>query len=826
MTRSKIACGMIVKDDTEATILKRCLDSVAPYVDGIYITVTQKPHEEIEKLARQYGVNIDIRPGEFNHIVSKEEVKWLTKFLGYKPVVKEGDTIFQFDKARNANLSFIPDEYEWFFWIDADDVLLNGKQLKETADLAIDKGFEAVFLNYLYQVEFDEQGKIKNVIIQHLRERLVRINGDYRKTFKWIGNIHETLVQQRETRHIEDQRIEILHISSGDKMTSAIKRNLQVLEHNVYDTKGKDPRPIYYLGKAHYDFHSDDEYEKSKKLILQYLSPSEHKNNMSGWKEERAQAWEYLAEIYRAQGQANNSIKALHNALIEYPQFPSTYFSLAISHMVKEDYDTARFWAIVGSKMPAVRTTLVSNPRDTEARAYEVIYNAGIKTNRIDEAWAACQKLKELFPADPAIDEQWRFINESREVRDQLKNYSKMFNFLGATGQAEKIRALLSAVPHQLEQNPFIAKIKQDMYPPKEWAKNEIAFYCGPQFTPWDPTSLEGRGESFVGGSEEAVIYLTRELAKKGWKVVVYADPTKEGVYDGVEYLASYKFNSQDNFNILVIWRAINWVDMNCKAAKTYLWCHDVLNPVEFTKERLDKLTKIIVLSKAHRDNLPDVPDEKFLISSNGFFEHNPKEKLTNDPKKVIYTSSYDRGLEHILNMWGDVVKEVPDAELHIFYGWKLFKHFYRGNPERMAWQRKMDKLMTQKGITHHDRVGQPEMESWYKKCGLWAYPSHFYEINCISAIKAQAWGAVPVTTDYAALKETVKFGKKIGGEIYDNYGLSPEVTTKFKEALILALKDPEWQKKERKGMPKWAAENYSWEGVANNWNTEFKDLN
>ena len=41
--------------------------------------------------------------------------------------------------------------------------------------------------------------------------------------------------------------------------------------------------------------------------------------------------------------------------------------------------------------------------------------------------------------------------------------------------------------------------------------------------------------------------------------------------------------------------------------------------------------------------------------------------------KLCIYGSSYDRGLEHLLKLWPDVIKEVPNAQLRIFYGWILF---------------------------------------------------------------------------------------------------------------------------------------------------------
>ncbi len=195
---------------------------------------------------------------------------------------------------------------------------------------------------------------------------------------------------------------------------------------------------------------------------------------------------------------------------------------------------------------------------------------------------------------------------------------------------------------------------------------------------------------------------------------------------------------------------------------------------------------------------------------------------MKNNPHWCIWTSSYDRGLQNLLELWPDVIKKVPDAELHIFYGWQLFENFHRKNPERMAWMKRMNELMTQKGITHHGRVPQPEIEKWYKKCGIFAYPSHFYEINCISVIKAQLWGAVPVTTGYAALEETQKFGVKVEGEIYDNVGLSPKLKKGYTKALVKALRDEKWQEEQREPMSTWVREKYNWSKVASAWSKEF----
>ena len=186
--------------------------------------------------------------------------------------------------------------------------------------------------------------------------------------------------------------------------------------------------------------------------------------------------------------------------------------------------------------------------------------------------------------------------------------------------------------------------------------------------------------------------------------------------------------------------------------------------------------------------------------------------------KRIIYTSSYDRGLQHLLEMWSDIRKAVPDAELEVFYGWQLFDKFYHNNPSSMAWKAKIVEMLGQEGIVKHGRLTQPELAKEMETCGIWAYPTHFGEINCISAIKAQAYGCEPVVVNYAALKETVQYGKKVEGDIYDE-----ETKEVFKNYLINALLDPMSDEK-REEMMKWAKEKYSWDKLATEWGVEFSE--
>lgn len=173
--------------------------------------------------------------------------------------------------------------------------------------------------------------------------------------------------------------------------------------------------------------------------------------------------------------------------------------------------------------------------------------------------------------------------------------------------------------------------------------------------------------------------------------------------------------------------------------------------------------------------------------------------------------------------MWPDVLKEVPDAKLIITYGWNLFDAIFEQgkpayNPERLAWKEKINEAMKQPGITHLGRIGQQEMVKLLENSGLFTYPTNFDEISCISAMKAQIYGAIPVTMSKAALKETVLYGTKLFGDIND-----PKVFKTYVKDLIGWLKDDQRQEATRKIMMPQAKKAFSWRGVAESWDAEFK---
>lgn len=174
-------------------------------------------------------------------------------------------------------------------------------------------------------------------------------------------------------------------------------------------------------------------------------------------------------------------------------------------------------------------------------------------------------------------------------------------------------------------------------------------------------------------------------------------------------------------------------------------------------------------------------------------------------PNSVGYFSAYYRGLECLLLMWPEIRKQVPDATLDIYYGWESWVAI-QGEDELYERIEGLFAELKDEGVTVHGRVTHKELAKAMKSIQVWAYPTQFCEIHCITALKAQEAGCWPVVTGVAALKETVKCGDMIESQAIYGDGYKQK---KFIEAVVAALKE------KKVGKP---VENCSWTDVAKQW--------
>jgi len=182
----------------------------------------------------------------------------------------------------------------------------------------------------------------------------------------------------------------------------------------------------------------------------------------------------------------------------------------------------------------------------------------------------------------------------------------------------------------------------------------------------------------------------------------------------------------------------------------------------------------------------------------------------------VGYFSSYDRGLITLLEMWPDIRKAVPDATLSIAYGWQGFDEAHRSNPKQMKWKYDVIRLLYDLkplGVSELGRLSHEDLAKLMKRTKVWAYPTTFNEINCMTALKAQAAGMIPVTTHCYALKESVLIDEP---EVTD-IDVNSTAKTAFIERVIAALKsdiEPD---------PTPALERFNWDVIGKAWDNALR---
>ena len=298
-------------------------------------------------------------------------------------------------------------------------------------------------------------------------------------------------------------------------------------------------------------------------------------------------------------------------------------------------------------------------------------------------------------------------------------------------------------------------------------------------FEPWDWTATE-KG---IGGSETCHIEWAQRLARRGHEVISYAPVPFDGsrFHEGVEWkhFKSADFSQPGTWLVFRAPEVVEKFDLARTDQRRFLICQDVWYP-SLTKARADKFEAVIALCIEHgRYLIEQYSLENIGISSNGIASDRmwhvqtvgmgPTPYGGRNSHRIIYASSPDRGLLTLLRIFRRVREQVPDAELHIYYGWnnidKAIADWQKAHPGATGshpWKEAkadIERESAQPGVVWHGRIGQSDLWREYLRSGLWVYPTDFSETSCITCMEAQALGAIPVTRPYWPLAEHIQHG-------------------------------------------------------------------
>lgn len=249
----------------------------------------------------------------------------------------------------------------------------------------------------------------------------------------------------------------------------------------------------------------------------------------------------------------------------------------------------------------------------------------------------------------------------------------------------------------------------------------------------WEPTDTR------LGGTEESVVRWAQELSNLGHSVIVYkngrGNPATNRLND-VVYRPREEYAADRYPNSVCI--NIKSSDVSPKEPTFYL-----TNETNASDLDLSAYKGVIWPSKWAVDNIP--VNNKTFILPHGYDPDQiyPGKKI---PKQCFYASSPDRGLDTLLEAWPETHRAHPDATLLLTYG----------APE-----------VNLPGVINLGEVDEDTMNDIYRTSDIWCHPANGGELYCMSGIKAQVAGCIPVVIPAMALGETVRHGYKTNKENY-----------------------------------------------------------
>lgn len=339
----------------------------------------------------------------------------------------------------------------------------------------------------------------------------------------------------------------------------------------------------------------------------------------------------------------------------------------------------------------------------------------------------------------------------------------------------------------------------------------KVVLWLGPSLERWDPATALDCG---IGGSETAAIHLSRELAFLGHVVNVYADVTKSiaCTWANVSGYASWEPYQNVPAHLLCDLfissrqpEARRKVHPSCQQA--WLWVHDVHCGPDWDNVIKTDYDKVLCLSSFARgkfleyypaldpakvvktwngldaklfENVPEILRAGFgkLGGVHGFL--NPGDQHLRfrrglAPLRATYSSSPDRGLDKLLDLWPRVCElgrlACPDnhlpPELHVYYGFETWRKVAERHGDVTAAYKIAlleEKVGKTPGVCYHGRASQAEVARSHLESQLWLYPTDFVETSCITAMEAQAAGCQVVSTRLGALPETAPAGWFVDG--------------------------------------------------------------
>jgi glycosyltransferase involved in cell wall biosynthesis len=673
------------------------------------------------------------------------------------------------DFAAARNVSFDACTGDVIMFLDCDDTVVNVKNIKLLADKIIENNIDGIESDYIYSKDL-ETGAVN---ARHSRIRMVK-----RGKFVWNQPIHENLVPLERVVMATDEELNlplcIEHNKDSDEFTSSYERNLRILEKNV-DVANLESADLKLVTELAATYKGMGRFEEAFVLYM-------HVVKMVGENEYRY--WALLDASYclKQRSKFESALTMGLEAIKLLPFWATAPIDIAATYHELGDHKKSEHWANLSLSLERPRTNHVTSDLDYTLKPMSLLAHAKLMTNDYQGAYRVASQIIKLFPKSEQARIAFETTRDALETDNYVKNLISTVIFVRKESRTRALQ-ILDAIPEKLADDFRVQALRNTLVQPKVYSDKSIVIYCPPSPESWSPLSVY-KG---IGGSEEAVIYLSKQFASMGYEVTVFNKcGDMAGEYDGVTYKPYYHFSQRDSYNVLIAWRNTELFSGHIHAKKKYIWLHDIAVSQMFNEAIIDQVDKVIFLSQWHRNNVPGIPDEKCFITNNGI---NLKDlSVAEKDDSLIWSSSYDRGLlPFIKNIFPKILEKYPTTILHVAYGWQnIEKVMDQVQPLKDLYNELNPILSSHPNIVNHGRLSHAALHKLMATSSVYPYASEFGETNNITVQKMQASGVKAVVTLQAGgTHERIVNGSVVDApDIYTNTASQALYVDKLLEAM------------------------------------------
>jgi glycosyltransferase involved in cell wall biosynthesis len=324
-----------------------------------------------------------------------------------------------------------------------------------------------------------------------------------------------------------------------------------------------------------------------------------------------------------------------------------------------------------------------------------------------------------------------------------------------------------------------------------------------------------------IGGSETCAAKLANHFPSD-YEIYVSGNVAEE-THHNVRYVPFKDLEHlvrTNDFYAVIISRYIGFLDDYSffSSYKLFIWIHDLCfvtfkfvghaHPPDVLQKWLSRINNIICLSEWHREHfqgLYPIVSDKIIIIPNGITSSTFKPDTVKKKNRFIFTSCPERGYAKLFELWPEITRRIPDAELKLAT--------YTGFPRNDEENEQMNWIQRTSNIEFVGCLKPSELYSLMGSAEYWLYPTDFCETFCITALEMLHNKVLCLYYPVAALQNTVgDYGIRItkGSEI---------------ESIMNIVHDTTKENIKEKGLQ--YARTFDWTNVFTKWSDLiFKDSN